>query len=158
MLGKSHTLIGASAGTLMAHLVGAPLLEGASVGGLAGAFNDVDTPGSMFGRHLPPLWHRLTVGHRGPTHSPLFVLALAGLIWWAGFPLVALFVATGMGAHILSDGVTEAGCPWFWPLSRKRMALPRLIAIKTGGVVEGVVVVGVLVGTAMYLARGRMPL
>jgi membrane-bound metal-dependent hydrolase YbcI (DUF457 family) len=151
MLGKSHTLIGASAGAFMAHLVGAPLLEGASVGGFAGAANDVDTPGSMFGRYLPGWWHKLTKGHRGPTHAPLGVLAFAALIWWVGFPLVALFVATGMSAHILADGVTEAGCPWLWPLSRKRMALPHLLAIKTGGVMEVVVVVGVLVGTAWWL-------
>ena len=143
MLKRSHAILGATAGLAAAQATGEPMLAGAVVGALAGVAPDGDHPDSAVGRLLPRWFHRLTPGHRGITHSVTFCLLVsAGIAWWS--PTLALFVAAGLLAHLLGDGVTEAGIPWLYPFSRQRLALPRLLAIKTGGWAEGLIVVGVL--------------
>ena len=156
MLKRSHALIGAAAGVTVAHVLHEPLVAGGIVGGLAGVISDGDHPQSFVGRMLPAWFHRLTPGHRGQSHSLAFVALVAGLCWWLGFPLLALLAGVGVTSHLLGDAATEAGIPWAWPISKRRMALPRLLAIKTGGAAEVVVVVGVLALTALYLTGGNI--
>ena len=87
---RSHALIGAAAGVAVAHATGAPMLAGGIVAGLAGLLPDIDHPHAAVGRMLPRWWHRLTPGHRGPTHSLVWCLALAvvaGVGWWVGHRL-----------------------------------------------------------------------
>ena len=136
MLGPGHSLIGASAGALTAQQLGAHPLAGAVVGGLVGKVPDWD-------RYLP--------GHRGWTHAPVTAVAV-GLLLALWNPLLGVLVAAGLFSHILADSVTEAGIPWAYPFSRKRAALPRWVAFKTGGPVEWLVVVGVVGATLWWVA------
>lgn len=68
--------------------------------------------------------------HRGPLHSLLFtaavtlvacaVFALLGASWLWGLPF-----GWGWLWHILGDGLTEQGVPFFWPINGKhRRVLP----------------------------------
>jgi membrane-bound metal-dependent hydrolase YbcI (DUF457 family) len=63
--------------------------------------------------------------HRGPLHSLLFTLVLtlvACLVfWWLWLPW-AWGLAFGWGWlwHLLADGLTEQGVPFFWPFNDER--------------------------------------
>jgi inner membrane protein len=74
------------------------------------------------------------VRHRGPTHSLLFLVLVAGVlavIGWSlggnsslGTPLElgllgALVGVVGIGSHLLADMLTPAGINLFWPLPRE---------------------------------------
>ena len=128
MMKRSHAVIGAAAGVAVAHATGASMVAGGIVAGLAGLLPDVDHPHAAVGRLLPRWWHRLTPGHRGPTHSLVWCLALAVLAYVgttlvngepAG-PLLALAVLAGSLSHVLADGLTVAGVPLWWPFRRRR--------------------------------------
>lgn len=71
------------------------------------------------------------ISHRGPTHSLLFLVLVAGALGAAGWLLgenllpgtqleLALFGAlvgvVGIGSHLLADMLTPAGINLFWPL------------------------------------------
>jgi membrane-bound metal-dependent hydrolase YbcI (DUF457 family) len=117
MMKRSHALIGGAAGVAMAHATGASMLAGGIVAGMAALLPDLDHPHSAVGRLLPRWWHRLTPGHRGPTHSLIWCLGLA-VAAYAGnsavngepaAPLLALAVLAGSLSHVLADGLTVAG-------------------------------------------------
>jgi len=63
--------------------------------------------------------------HRGPLHSLLFTLGVAAIagfaLWWYWLPW-AWGLAFGWGWlwHILADGLTEQGVPFFWPFTDER--------------------------------------
>lgn len=149
MRGRSHLVFGATAGAGIAHV--ADLDQPASVGcaalaAVAALLPDLDHPRSLLGRHLPRGSHEL-VEHRGATHSLAWALLAGWLTMRAaeqlGIPrarLVGAIVAAGVGSHLLADAITEQGIPWLWPLSGRRLALPRLLAIKTGGLIERLLV------------------
>jgi inner membrane protein len=93
---------------------------------------------------------RIFGGHRAITHS---LLAWALLTFWVGvyFRGNMLMVAFGIGylSHLIADALTVQGVPLLWPIFRRRISfLPSAIAIRTGGVVETLVVIaaGVAVG------------
>src|SRR5919197_1885449 len=148
MMKRSHALIGAAAGVATAKAIGGPLAVTGLVGGVAALLNDVDHPESVIGRLLPRWWHRLTPGHRGPTHSLAWCAGLALLVW-AGQsllldapapPLLGAAVGVGALSHVLADGLTVAGVPLWWPWSRRRLVLLGLLAFPTRSWPEVVVV------------------
>jgi inner membrane protein len=116
MMKRSHAVIGAAAGVAVAHATGASMLAGGIVAALAGLLPDVDHPHAAVGRLLPRWWHRLTPGHRGPTHSLVWCLGLAVAAYVANSavdgepagPLLALAVLAGSLSHVLADGLTVA--------------------------------------------------
>lgn len=78
------------------------------------------------------------LSHRGPTHTLLFLLAVAGLLGAAGWvvagrtglaerSLLAAFAflvgALGIGSHLLADVLTPMGIAPFWPLSSRNYSL-----------------------------------
>jgi inner membrane protein len=78
------------------------------------------------------------VSHRGPTHTVLFLLAVAGLLGAAGWVAGARFGlggrvtlagfaflvgALGIGSHLLADVLTPAGIEPFWPVSSRNYTL-----------------------------------
>ena len=70
--------------------------------------------------------------HRGPLHSIIFALGMMIIVclvfWWFWIPW-AWGVAFGWGWlwHILADGLTEAGVPFFWPfIDERKHTLPEL--------------------------------
>jgi membrane-bound metal-dependent hydrolase YbcI (DUF457 family) len=63
--------------------------------------------------------------HRGPLHSILFTLAVTGLAclvcWYYWLPWTwGLVFGWGWFWHILADGLTEQGVPFFWPFNDER--------------------------------------
>jgi inner membrane protein len=158
---RSHALIGTAAGVATAKALGGPLALSGLLTGLAALLPDVDHPHSLVGRMLPRWWHRLTPGHRGPTHSLAWCAGLALLVWAAqslaagqpAAPLLATALAVGTLSHVLADGLTVAGVPLWWPVRRRRLVFLGALAFRTHSWAE-VVVVGVAVaGTAWWVAH-----
>jgi inner membrane protein len=160
MMKRSHALIGAAAGVGVAHAAGDSLVAGGIVAALAGLLPDVDHPHAAVGRLLPRWWHRLTPGHRGPTHSLAWCAALAAAVYAgqsaldgapAG-PLLALAVLAGALSHVLADGLTVAGVPLWWPFRRRRAVFLGALAFRTRSWTEGLVVLGVVAGVGWWVA------
>lgn len=78
------------------------------------------------------------LSHRGPTHTLLFALvvagALAGAAWflargsgaWTRLDLAGLGATVGLlsvGSHLAADWLTPAGIPLLWPVSSRRYSL-----------------------------------
>ncbi|MFP5522031.1 metal-dependent hydrolase [Peptococcus simiae] len=84
---------------------------------------DIDTPESKLGHLVKPLALVLnrTIGHRGLTHSPLFI-AILYLLLEAIIPRFhdpALFFAVGMLSHLVLDMLNHKGVPLLYPLPLK---------------------------------------
>lgn len=164
MLGRSHMLVGAVAGGLTAQAAGVSpfgIAVCAAVGGISALLPDLDHPGSLLGRHLPKWWHRRTPRHRWVTHSLTWAAGVgflaATLIRLAGLPhaeLVGWVVAVGIVTHLAADAITEQGVPWFWPLLRRRLVLPKWVAIKTGGWAERLLVTVLVAAGVVQLTGG----
>ena len=160
MMKRSHALIGGAAGVAMAHATGASMLAGGIVAGMAALLPDLDHPHSAVGRLLPRWWHRLTPGHRGPTHSLVWCLALALAAHLAGAamsgepigPLLALAVLAGSLSHVLADGLTVAGVPLWWPFRRRRSVFLGALAFRTRSWPEALVVLVVVAGVGWWVA------
>jgi inner membrane protein len=160
MMKRSHAVIGAAAGVAVAHATGASMMAGAIVAGLAGLLPDIDHPHAAVGRLLPRWWHRLTPGHRGPTHSLVWCLGLAVLVYMgnslangaAAGPLLALAVLAGSLSHVLADGLTVAGVPLWWPFRRRRAVFLGVLAFRTRSWAEALVVAAVVAAVGWWVA------
>jgi inner membrane protein len=159
MMKRSHAVIGAAAGVALARTIGESMVAGGVVASLAALLPDVDHPHAAVGRLLPRWWHRLTPGHRGPTHSlawcaglGLLVYAVhSGLAGAPARPLLALAVLAGAVSHVLADGLTVSGVPLWWPLRRRRTTFLGVLAFPTRSWAEAVVVLGVVAATAWWV-------
>jgi inner membrane protein len=159
MMKRSHAIIGAAAGVAVAKGTGGPMVAGGVVACLAAVLPDLDHPSSAVGQLLPRWWHRLTPGHRGPTHSLAWCLALA-LLGQLGLslvvdqpgPLLALALLAGALSHVIADGLTVAGVPLWWPLRRRHVVLLGMLAFPTRSWREHVVVLGVVAAVAYWVA------
>jgi inner membrane protein len=87
-------------------------------------------------------------GHRGAlTHSLLswLVVSAGALLYFHGNMLSVAF-SLGYLSHLVADALTIEGVPLLWPLVRRRLRLlPSLLAIRTGGWREYVVMVALWV-------------
>lgn len=120
---------GALAGALLYRATGDPLVSGAVVVG--SLLPDIDHPGSKLGRRVPIISHIMYLfGHRGITHSLLFVLILALLGEFVSPVFYGL--AIGSAVHIAGDMLTPSGVPFFWPHKRRYS----LLGFRTGGIVD----------------------
>jgi membrane-bound metal-dependent hydrolase YbcI (DUF457 family) len=88
--------------------------------------------------------------HRGPLHSLLFTLGLTAIVclvlWWFWLPWGwGLVFGWGWLWHILADGLTDQGVPFFWPFNDQRrhtlpawgcaVGRPLLSVVAVGGIV-----------------------
>lgn len=144
MIKINHMLFGVSAYVGYRHynnieLITAPWLYlSVAVGSI---FNDIDTPKSYLGRRTRPFSDiiHLTFGHRGFTHSLLFLIVSLSLFTYLDVgsqPLIMGFIF-GMSTHVFADFLTKEGVPLFWPLTEKYKSP---IALKTGGIIEHLLV------------------
>jgi inner membrane protein len=83
---------------------------------------------------------RLVVSHRGALHSGLVagLLVLGALV--ADHPTL-LAGSAGWVSHIALDMLNRAGVPLLWPSRRRFWVLP----FRTGGIVDRLILLGVLV-------------
>ena len=160
MMKRSHALIGGAAGVAVAHATGASMLAAGIIASFAALLPDLDHPHSVVGRLLPRWWHRLTPGHRGPTHSLVWCVGLAGVAYLAnsagnGEPaglLLALAVLAGALSHVLADGLTVAGVPLWWPFRRRRSVFLGALAFRTRSWPEALVVLAVVAGVGWWIS------
>jgi inner membrane protein len=173
MMKRSHFLIGAAAGVAVADLMEIPFVVGAVTGGLAGLAPDVDHPHALIGKLLPRWWHRLTPGHRGPTHSLawcalLGLLVALGQMWLTGegfaWTAASMLVFAGAMSHVLADALTSHGVPFLYPLTRRKWRPLGPLSFDTASWPEAVVTICILgltlafVGRGWYLPPGFSPL
>jgi membrane-bound metal-dependent hydrolase YbcI (DUF457 family) len=98
----------------------------------------------------------LGVKHRGLLHSGLAVVLVAFLAeligGWLGYRDVGLALALGYASHvIIADAATIAGVPLLWPTPRRFHLLPRLLRVRTGGLVEKLIFVATLLALLWLL-------
>lgn len=143
MQGKTHLIIGATAGLIVAHGTGMDITLGAAVGAVGAWLPDLDHPsrGLFIG----------LIKHRGVTHSLLATLIVGLLV-----TLHPLGAALGFGyySHLLADMATVAGVPLLWPWQRRFHILPGFLLLRTGGMMEMILSILVL----MFLAMGWISL
>jgi inner membrane protein len=165
MLYKSHATIGAAAGAAAAALTTDDLLIGVLVGGIAGLLPDVDHPGSTAGKLLPRWWHKLTPGHRGPTHTAWWCALAAGVVQLladasgGGTAPMIWGVATLAGtlSHVLTDALTTQGVPFLHPLWSKRIRLLGPLSFPAGSRREYVMATLLVAGLCFVIWR-NLPL
>lgn len=164
MLGRNHAIVGAGVGVAITTADHGPVLFAralesihpldqsvpAAVANPVGLFvaylvgmamaavfalvPDLDSPESTLGKALPRWWHRLTPGHRGPTHWALSGLLVGGVAWLCGAvsaggaPASNLFPHLVLGGYLLGhlacDLPTKDGVPLFGPFVRVNVGLP----------------------------------
>ncbi|SDF15867.1 metal-dependent hydrolase [Limimaricola pyoseonensis] len=148
MMGRTHLALGAVAGVHLAAAapgLGLPVAAAALLGSI---LPDLDTPYSKLGRRLWPLSRLVywSFGHRGGTHSAVFLVFAAALLAVAS-PPVGIALGAGIATHLAADAVSYgygqrftfrgAGVPLFWPLSERKAGF-RLL--KVNGLAENLVV------------------
>jgi hypothetical protein len=97
--------------------------------------------------------------HRGPLHSILFTLAVTAVAgaaaWWSGFSwLWGLVFGWGWFWHVLADGLTEQGVPFYWPFSdERRHTLPVWACRLARGVLSLASAAGIIIWMLFHLSR-----
>jgi membrane-bound metal-dependent hydrolase YbcI (DUF457 family) len=97
--------------------------------------------------------------HRGPLHSLLFALGVTALVcwafWWYWWPW-AWGLAFGWGWlwHILADGLTEEGVPFFWPFKDERRHTLPAWSLGAARTLLSLLAVGSMLGL-IYLQASR---
>jgi inner membrane protein len=122
---------------------------------------------------VPDYDHRVPLlSHRGPTHTLLFLVVVAGALAAAGWllgaqvgvasdrrlaiaALGALAGAVGIGSHLLADALTPAGVPLLWPLSSRDYSL-HLIGASNPVANWGLLALGVGATAGTYLTVGAL--
>jgi len=168
----THVLGGVTAGVCVAKYVIPSLTNVASIEGvigigavMGGAFLgsvllDIDHKGSFIGRRLKIISFILhhTIGHRGITHTPIFVCGFTVLLAYltmglSGFSqaMTMFFVLGlfgGMVSHLLLDLLTRGGIPLLYPFTKKDYSIA---PFKTGGIGEYIVSLGCIIITLLML-------
>lgn len=153
MQGKTHIIGGVAAGLLVtkyAELNPLITVGAATIGAL---LPDIDHGQSKLSRSNPILTLLSSLvnvffTHRTFTHSLVFL----GLMWWllaTWVPLILYGFIAGMASHLLLDAVTKNGIKLFWPLP-VTFRIP--LYIRTGGAVENIVAVLLMLGIVYLLA------
>lgn len=154
MGGAAAGMITVSAGNVTDPIQQTALMSGAVLGAL---FIDIDHNQSWAGHKFPVIAALTSTifKHRGPVHTPVFVLCMGILVyavnlaflqefWEFSNPFFLGFVP-GMISHLLLDTLNVQGIMWLWPLSDKRISL---LPIRTNSIFEGVVCL--VLGAAIY--------
>lgn len=155
MTGKTHLLIGLTVGLMMSQ--NQPILTQAmivSVAGIASLLPDIDSPNSTINSKIPPLKIiGFFVKHRGILHSiliPLLIAAAAYFFAPIGTQIFAYALALGYFSHLIADSVTIQGIPLLSPLPYQINLLPKILRIRTGGIVEFLISIGIILGILYY--------
>ena len=108
---------------------------------------DIDIKNSKVGRRWYFRPFQFFIKHRGMVHSLIFGLFVSVLIaavsQWAGFGFFA-----GYMSHLFLDFLTCSGVMFFWPWKKKFG-----LGIKTGGIIEEIFFVLVLLANFWFVLR-----
>lgn len=110
---------------------------------------DIDNPSSKIGRRVKYLAYPIYIifGHRGITHSALFV----GAMYYTGYYYditTVKYLAFGAALHLLGDYLTPTGIPLFYPYKKNYRAM---IVADTNGLSETVLSFGVMLLSVAYV-------
>jgi len=145
MLFRTHVVFALASYFLLSYFVEMPIYVLGFV--LLGAvFVDVDIRNSRFGNRWYFRLLQFFTRHRGMFHSLFFAVLISLIIGminrWFGF---GLFV--GYVSHLFLDVFTLEGVRLFWPFNWKVKGF-----VKSGGIVEQVVFVLLLLGNICFVA------
>lgn len=160
MRGPTHALAGAcTAGLFLAFNIphSQPLILLSAVSGFAALLPDLDNTQSMAENITilgikplkgPAFIFEKIFKHRGYMHS-LLAVALVCFILLGFLPQIPkdvdLAIIFGYLSHLVTDGITVEGVPWFYPLETFRTILPRFLRITTGSLMENLFFVSLIV-------------
>lgn len=139
MLYKNHLLVSSAVAIPIMEMTNTLTVSNVLALSLGALLPDIDEPESYIGRRtrgLSDLLH-IVFGHRGITHSLLFV-ALLGLFIVPitskiGFVSLGIWLTVGAFLHIFEDSFSKSGVEWLLPVTEKTYHLP---LYSTGSLVE----------------------
>lgn len=145
MLFKTHVVFG-----LLFSLIVAKFLEISNdlllfilISCVAAVFPDIDNSDATQEKR-----HKLLTKifqHRGFMHTIFPPMIISGIIWYIGYPIIAIAILTGYFSHLLIDAFTKMGINFLHPFSTFRIAG----FIKTGGILEFILFL-ILVGLNIF--------
>lgn len=141
MNGSTHVRIALACG-----LYGALLLESDPVPMMS------IVAGAFVAARLPDLDIKLPVRHRSVTHSILITALLYFGVFYALPRPLALGFMVGYISHIAADMFTVNGVELLWPIP-KRIKVPFFSVVRTGGLLEALLSIGVLIGIGIMLLQ-----
>ena len=112
---------------------------------------DIDEPKSFIGRQLSPLAFILrlfNLKHRTLSHSIIFALLflISGLFLRYPYSVILMGIGTGALLHCVGDLLTISGLKYFlYPFTKELHLLPPKLRFRTGGLVEEVIILGLIV-------------
>ena len=160
MTGKTHMAGGVCLALALTEATGIYHTDGSLItlgvicasAGFGALMPDIDTKQSKISREhkVTSFFTRLFFTHRGFTHS-LLALGILGAVLFCvsrfttGIPYVipaVIGILIGYGSHLLLDMLNPMGIPLLYPL-KTRVSVCK---IKTGGVIEYLVLAGLIAG------------
>jgi inner membrane protein len=155
-----HFLIGTSAGLAWAHYSGSPdLILLAAAAAVGASLPDIDQ--RWVDRRAPAPKPGSPPGlleHRGPTHTLLASFALYWLCAQVQLGPVAIGIAIGYVSHLIADGPSYMGVPYFWPIVPWRIRLlPYGLRIASGSLLEWPISAAVFVWSLHYALGVGLP-
>lgn len=135
MRGGPHILIGMGVGVALTAWRPDEAFAVISLAALGGLLPDIDHHGSMIGRRagVVSLLAQRLLRHRGAIHSVLaaHVVAVTTLLV-TGNQAWAAALWLGYLSHLLADGFSRAGVPYFWPAPWMIRLVPRRYRVRSG--------------------------
>jgi membrane-bound metal-dependent hydrolase YbcI (DUF457 family) len=105
---------------------------------------------------IPALIFSKIFGHRSVLHS-IFILAILAALAYvfvpAGYTLYATLAILGYASHLMIDSLTKSGVEAFWPIKRNVGLLPRRFRVKTGGLLDTLLLLAGAGGVVVFLSR-----
>lgn len=144
MLARTHLALGLLAGVLVAKYYGISMPVVVLVSMISSILPDIDHKSSLITRILV-LPRLLPLKHRGMLHS-LAVPIIGFIVLYRLGTAYAIAFFIGYLSHLVGDAVTKEGVNFLYPL-QLRIAGP----VRTGGMLETVVFIGVLVGIVLVV-------
>lgn len=140
-------VLGATQNIDLISLATVPYVAATTLGAL---LPDIDHRSSTIGRKakITSYVTSKVCGHRGMTHAPILITAawlVLGLFLTGFSGLLLTGVYVGCMSHIFLDGLTRQGIPLLYPITSKKY---HLLAIRTGGKLEKIISMGMIIALA----------
>ena len=108
---------------------------------------DIDSPNSKLGSKVKII--SLFFKHRGILHSLLILPVISLILLYFNYSRFSLPVLIGYVSHLIGDSITKEGIMLFSPLSKFRIKG----FIKTGGIIEHIIFIVLVVISGFYLLQ-----
>ncbi|MFA6553609.1 MAG: metal-dependent hydrolase [Patescibacteria group bacterium] len=94
-------------------------------------------------------------GHRGFLHSLLLIaiLSICAFLFLKQSLAVVLVIIFGYTSHIIIDMLTRSGVELFWPIRTRVGLLPKFLRVKTGGIIDTILLLAGAAGVIFFLYK-----